>query len=140
MLHVLDAWRDAGSQDDLLLFADDEASPDVTAATKGGGWTIKPLKRPTRTSQVLNTLRRSCRRGGTPPGLEPAAVAAVTFAIGAAGRSSDPDAVQYRPETNRWLRDCGVDLMIYPAADLAVLRGVRPVHHGRPRSPASPPA
>ena len=63
MLHMLDAWRVAGYQDDFLLFADDEASPDVTAATRGSDWTIKPLQRPTWTSQVLNTLRRSVGDG-----------------------------------------------------------------------------
>jgi glycosyltransferase involved in cell wall biosynthesis len=113
MLHALDTWRDAGSQDDLLLFADDEASPDVTAAAKGGGWSIKPLKRPTWTSQTLNTLRR-CAGDGAHRRAWRRLRSRLSRSLPPAA-PLNPDAVQYRPETNRWLRDCGVDLMIYPA-------------------------
>jgi glycosyltransferase involved in cell wall biosynthesis len=84
----------------------------------GPGWSVKPLEpaeSPSVTQDALNFLRRVIGEG-------PHREAWRRLRRGLESPRSDetpkgppdPDVVRPRPEMRRWLRDCRVDLMIYP--------------------------
>jgi glycosyltransferase involved in cell wall biosynthesis len=114
MLHALEAWRSDGCADEFVVFAPGGPHPAPVSMT-GHGWTLKPLMRPPSGQQrALRALTRVVGEGRRRE--------AWTWLQGqlrqARGRdkvpSPDPDRVRSRPDMNRWLRDCGIDLMLYP--------------------------
>jgi glycosyltransferase involved in cell wall biosynthesis len=111
MLHALDAWRSDGCEDEFVVFARGIPHPAIVSMT-GHGWTLKPLTRPPSLPQralqglarvvgegphreAWRRLRRQVRQDKTP--------------------WPDPDKVGSRPDMKRWLRRCGIDLMLYPS-------------------------
>ena len=110
MLSVLAQWKIDGCEDHFVLFTD-KIVPAVTAGTNGNGWTIKPPQRP---PQALNMLRRIVGEGPHREMWRWLRSQMSQYQIQCKPASPDPDVVRHQPEANRWFKNCGVDLMIYP--------------------------
>lgn len=116
MLHALREMKD-GAGDDYVLFSYPKADGAAACSLGKSGWRIEPLLPPTlgrrtfaalsgalgeaRSRRALGWLRERVRRAST---------------NGGADAASDPYVARQRPEVGRWLRHCGAQLMIYPAA------------------------
>jgi glycosyltransferase involved in cell wall biosynthesis len=112
MLHALNAWRSGGGQDEFVVFVRG-VPPPALVSMAGDGWTLKPLRRPpSPRQQALDVLRRIVGNG---PHLE--AWRWLRKSRQASRRDNaqpGPDIVRPRPDMERWLRHCGIDLMLYP--------------------------
>jgi glycosyltransferase involved in cell wall biosynthesis len=115
-LHALDQCNSRGSQDQFVLFADETTPRALVAVACGDGWTIEPVQRPTFASRTANVMRRAVGESAPRRAWRQLRSAMPLFPSDAAPVSPDPDDVRQRPEANRWFRDCGVELMIYPVA------------------------
>jgi glycosyltransferase involved in cell wall biosynthesis len=109
MLHALDAWRSGGCEDELVVFAPDVPHPALVSTT-GHGWTLKPLTPPSLPQRALDVLGRIVGEG---PHRE------AWRWLWRARRWDktllrDPEVIRSRPDMQRWLQRCGVDLMLYP--------------------------
>ena len=111
ILHTLDELIRHGCNDHIVLFTDEMDHHAVTAGANGNNWTIKPSRRP---SQTLNLLRQIVGEGPHRD-LWRRTKSQIAQRRRNKPASPDPDTVIYQPEINRWFRDCGVELMIYPA-------------------------
>ena len=111
MLSVLAQWKSDGCEDHFVLFTDKIVDPAVAAGTSGNGWTIKPPQRP---PQALNMLRRIVGEGPHREMWRWLRSQMSQYQIQCKPASPDPDVVRHQPEANRWFKNCGVDLMIYP--------------------------
>jgi hypothetical protein len=107
MLDALDERAD-DNRDELVLFASDVRHP-ALARLRRPNWTVRPLEPPTMKRQGLDTLRRLAGEG---PHRQAWRWARQRFAPGR--QRLDPDVVSFRADANRWFRDCGIDLMLYP--------------------------
>jgi glycosyltransferase involved in cell wall biosynthesis len=112
MLQILDQWRGDGCEDQFVLFTDEITHLTVATVTNRNDWAIKPLQRP---SIVLNMLRRIIGEGPHREVWKGLRSHMSGYSIQHKRALPDPDVVQYRPEAKRWFKNCGVDLMIYPA-------------------------
>jgi glycosyltransferase involved in cell wall biosynthesis len=115
ILHVLDRLANDRAEDDFILFTDDPESSDVAAVANRDSWTIKPLHRPTLPTISLNLLRKVVGEGAHRRAWRTLRARLSPGPTQHQPVSRDLDAVHYRSDTNRWLTDCGVNLMIYPA-------------------------
>ena len=104
-VRALRDWKSDGCEDEFIVFADNTNHP-ALMPLNGRNWTVKPTRPPSLKKQALDELRRIVGEG---PHRE-----AWRWLRGN-GILPNPDVVQYRPEANRWFKNCGVDLMIYPA-------------------------
>ena len=63
ILQGLDQRCGESGDNQFVLFTDDSPSPAMFAVTRRHGWTIKPTRRPTVSSQALKTLGRVVGEG-----------------------------------------------------------------------------
>jgi glycosyltransferase involved in cell wall biosynthesis len=109
MLHALDVWRSDGCEDEFVVFAPSALHPALVSTT-GHGWTLQPLTPPSLPQRTLDVLRRSVGEG---PHRE-----AWRWLRRALRWDKtllrDPESVRSRPDMERWLHHCGIDLMLYP--------------------------
>jgi glycosyltransferase involved in cell wall biosynthesis len=116
ILQTLEQLRGDGCEDRFVVFTNAITHPAVAAVINGDGWTIQPLQRPSLSLEALNALRRLIGEG---PHRElwrwlRLHLSQHTARHTPALRDAALEAVRYRPEVHRWLKSCGVQLMIYP--------------------------
>jgi len=116
MLDGLERLRADGVVDDVVVLANDPQGPAMLSLAEQG-WEVAPLQPPPppptagrRARQAMGRLvsegphreawRRVRRRVQRRPRI--------------AGELPDPAVVNTRPDVGDWLRQCGVDLMVYP--------------------------
>jgi len=106
MLQALNSGSGDGCEDEFVVFAPD--APDLPLVTTNGpGWTFKPLVPPSR----LDVLRRIIGEG---PHREAWRWVRRTL-LGNETLLPDPESIRFRPDMQRWLHNCGIDLMVYPS-------------------------
>lgn len=116
MLHALHGLSREG-EDEFLVFANQDRNHPAVKALNGSGWTVKPalpLSRPQRArASLARALREQQSLRGATSWLREQTRGALGFDK---EQRPDPDHVRFRPEADRWFRDCGVELMLYPSA------------------------
>jgi glycosyltransferase involved in cell wall biosynthesis len=112
MLRALYEWKERTCDDGFVVFAADLLHP-ALVSLNGRNWSVKslmPVQPPSAREQTVNVLRQIIGEG---PHRE-----AWRWLRGVTQQAKatppDPDMVRSRPEANRWFKNCGVDLMIYP--------------------------
>jgi glycosyltransferase involved in cell wall biosynthesis len=112
ILDALRKWAESDACDDaFVVFAADLRHP-ALAGLHPPRWTVLPFpvlaKSPLQ--QRLDGLRRIVGEGRHRDGWR-----WLRRRLSARVRRIDPDIVKFRPDINRVFRDCGVELMLYPA-------------------------
>ncbi len=109
MLHALAEWGKSGCADDFVAFAWDVHHPALEQLSRPH-WTVMPVRPPSLHEKGLDGMRRIVGEG---PHRE--AWRWLRRRLTPVRRKHvDPDAVKSRPNMNRWFRDLGVELMVYP--------------------------
>ena len=113
MLRTLHEWKDGGSADEFIIFADTLDHP-ALGSLNGRSWTVKPMQPSSLQRQALARLRRVVGEGphreawrwlrGRLRQVQPRGKPILPH----------PDRVRSHPEMARLLRGCRVDLMLYP--------------------------
>jgi glycosyltransferase involved in cell wall biosynthesis len=115
MLRTLHEWKEKGCEDEFVVFAPELLHP-ALVSLNGRHWTVKslmPAQSPSLGQQTLNVLRRIIGEG---PHREAWRGLREVIQQGKA-TLPDPDVVRSQPHISRWLRRCGVELIIYPSPE-----------------------
>ncbi|HEX8474370.1 MAG TPA: glycosyltransferase family 1 protein [Pyrinomonadaceae bacterium] len=115
MLHALRGLK--SSDDEYVIFAHEGFDGEAFASLEAGAaWRVESVVPPSLRRQTFFVLSRALG--------ETRSREAVQWLRGQMQRASsrgkatiDPDVVRRCPEVARWLRRCGVELMLYPAAN-----------------------
>ena len=113
MLHALDDWSGNGCKDEFVVFSEGASDPSPVSCN-GRGWAVKPLVPATLRQQTVDALRRVVGEG---PHRETWRWLRRRLQRAPRPRQAalpNPEIVQFRPDMRRWLRRCGIDLMLYP--------------------------
>lgn len=135
-LTMLDALRELGESldEEFVLFARGEHNEQVPLPPGGWrGWRVRPVLPP-------SVGRRAFAVVGRAFGEERSRRAAGWLRRGDEGKAGreapDPEVVRFRPEVGRWFRECGAELMLYPApsslsfeAGLASVMAIHDLQH-----------
>jgi glycosyltransferase involved in cell wall biosynthesis len=102
VLRALQESNSEGCQDEFILFAEG-CMP---------GWEVKPLRPPSAKRRLINSVRQAVGDGSH---REAWRWLRRRWQCVKREELPDPERVRFNPEIDRWLRQCGVDLMLYMA-------------------------
>ena len=113
MLHALHDWSGNGCEDEFVVFSEGGFHP-IQECWNGRGWAVKPLVPATLWQKSVDGLRGVVGEG---PHRETWRWLRRRLQRAPRPRQAalpNPEIVQFRPDMRRWLRHCGIDLMLYP--------------------------
>jgi glycosyltransferase involved in cell wall biosynthesis len=107
MLEALEGLRHAELQDDELIAFADQMDHPVMRMLESRGWPVKPID-PAAGHRRIDILKRIVGEGRLREAWRRLRRA------WSQRQHRRADVVRFRPDTSRWFRQCGLDLMIYP--------------------------
>lgn len=134
LLKALECWRAAGASHEFVFFTWEPDHP-AAASLKERGWTVLSLRTPTTKDRLRQIVGEGPHREAW-RWLRRQWLAwhgrGEARQVGAKPPPLDPNHIQWRPPLRRWLRRCGVELMIYgqagPVCFEAAIPYVTPIH------------
>lgn len=116
MLHALRELK-SSIEDDFVIFAHEGANQQSAGLWNAAEWPVKPVLPPSARRRAFSALRRINRQGWAWKAFESLRAPVPTAWRRDGDATFDPDRVRPRPEIGRWLRRCGVELMLYPSTN-----------------------